>query len=81
MTDTRLRAHAEEIWRDVLQVEINDDTDFFDFGGHSFVALRIIAMLDDRHGIRLPARVLFENPRFGDFVAALGTAPATNGSS
>jgi hypothetical protein len=79
VTDVPLRDRVEEVWHDVLQVEISDDTDFFDFGGHSFLALRIIALLDDRHGIRPPVRLLFGNPRFGDFVAALGAAPAPHG--
>jgi acyl carrier protein len=68
---TGLRETTEEIWREVLATDVDDDTDFFDAGGHSFAALRIIAMLNDRHDRVTPVKVLFDNPRFGDFVAAL----------
>lgn len=72
MTGDGLRATTEEIWREVLETDVDDDTDFFDAGGHSFAALRIIAMLNDRHGNTMPVKVLFDHPRFGDFVEALG---------
>lgn len=72
MSGVGLRTATEEIWRDVLQAEIDDDTDFFDNGGHSFAALRIIAMLNERYENPTPVQVLFDNPRFGDFVTALG---------
>ncbi|MFF7307754.1 phosphopantetheine-binding protein [Streptomyces sp. NPDC008137] len=71
MTGEGLRATVEEIWREVLGAEVDDDSDFFDEGGHSFAALRIIAMLNDHNDQPTPVKVLFDNPRFGDFVAAL----------
>ena len=43
MTADTLRATTADIWREVLEVGIDDDTDFFLRGGHSFAALRIIA--------------------------------------
>jgi acyl carrier protein len=71
MTGEGLRATTEEIWREVLGADVDDDTDFFDEGGHSFAALRIIAMLNDRYDNQTPVKVLFDNSRFGDFVAVL----------
>ena len=72
MTAGVLRTTTEEIWREVLEVDVDDDTDFFDEGGHSFAALRIIALLNDRYDGKASLQVLFDHPRFGDFVAALG---------
>lgn len=72
MTVDGLRATSEEIWQEVLQEDIDDDTNFFDHGGFSFAALRIIAMLNEQYDKQAPVQVLFDNPRFGDFVAALG---------
>lgn len=72
MTAGVLRTTTEEIWREVLDVDVDDDTDFFDEGGHSFAALRIIAMLNDHYDGKANLRVLFDHPRFGDFVTALG---------
>jgi yersiniabactin nonribosomal peptide/polyketide synthase len=71
MTGAGLRATIEEIWREVLGTDVDDDTDFFDAGGHSFAALRIIAMLNDRYDHPTPVKVLFDHSRFADFVTAL----------
>ncbi|GGN93972.1 hypothetical protein GCM10011579_093010 [Streptomyces albiflavescens] len=75
MTDDELRTAVGTIWREVLGADVDDDTDFFDAGGHSFAALRIIAVLNNRHGSTTPVKVLFDNPRFADFVAALDKKP------
>jgi acyl carrier protein len=72
MTEAVLRTTTEEIWREVLKVDVDDDTDFFNQGGHSFAALRIIALLNDHYDGKASLRVLFDYPRFGDFVTALG---------
>jgi acyl carrier protein len=75
MTGEELRSTVEAIWREVLGADVDDDTDFFDAGGHSFAALRIIAMLNNRHGAPTPVKVLFDSPRLADFVAALDRGP------
>ncbi|WP_133912175.1 phosphopantetheine-binding protein [Streptomyces sp. NBC_00582] len=71
MTGEELQSAVRTIWREVLGADVADDTDFFDAGGTSFAALRIVAMLDDRHGTPTPVKVLFDNSRFADFVAAI----------
>ncbi|WP_405798414.1 acyl carrier protein [Streptomyces sp. NBC_01506] len=71
MTEEELRTSVRTIWREVLGAEVDDSTDFFDAGGTSFAALRIIAMLNDRHGTPTPVKTLFDNSRFSEFVAAL----------
>ncbi|MBD0420490.1 phosphopantetheine-binding protein [Streptomyces sp. NPDC052309] len=75
MTDDELRTAVGTIWREVLEADVDDDTDFFGAGGHSFAALRIIAVLGSRHGVSVPVKVLFDNPRFADFVAVLAKEP------
>jgi acyl carrier protein len=50
---------------------VDADTDFFDAGGTSLAAMQIISALEERCGKRVPLRVLFDNPRFEEFVAAL----------
>ncbi|OII69322.1 MULTISPECIES: phosphopantetheine-binding protein [unclassified Streptomyces] len=75
MTDEALRSAVRTIWQEVLGADVDDDTDFFDTGGTSFAALRIIATLDDRHRMSTPVKVLFDNPRFADFVAVLDKEP------
>lgn len=66
-----LSARARTIWEEALGVEVERDTDFFEMGGHSFMAMRIIAKLDEACGARIPLRSLFDNPRFADFVVAV----------
>lgn len=78
MSPGALRTATEEIWREVLKVDVDDDTDFFDEGGHSFAALRIIALLNDRCDNKASLQVLFDHPRFGDFVTALSDDPTTS---
>ncbi len=51
------------IWRDALGVRrVAADSDFFDLGGHSLVAIRITSRLTQAFGIDLPLRTIFESP-------------------
>ncbi len=48
-----------EIWREVLSIEAVGAHDrFFDLGGHSLLALRAITRMEQRFGVRVPARDL-----------------------
>jgi amino acid adenylation domain-containing protein len=50
-------------WAEVLGVERIGATDgFFNLGGHSLRAVRIIARIDEMLGVRLPVSALFESP-------------------
>jgi acyl carrier protein len=66
-----LSSRVRGLWARVLGVPVTDETDFFEVGGHSFHALEIFAELDTEFGTRLPLSSLFDNPRFGAFVAAV----------
>jgi len=61
-------ARMREVWQAGLGVDIADDTDFFDAGGDSLAAIRIIAAIDAAYGARVPLRVLFDTSRFDEFV-------------
>jgi amino acid adenylation domain-containing protein len=55
------------VWAEVLGVErVGADDDFFDLGGHSILATRVIARLAELCGIDLPLRRIFANPRLED---------------
>jgi hypothetical protein len=59
------------IWETVLGIEVGEDTDFFEAGGHSFHASRVLAAVHDSLGLRPPLASLFDNPRLRDFAMAV----------
>lgn len=57
-TDTE-RAVAQ-IWEERLKIEqVGRHANFFDLGGHSLIATRIVAAVRERYGIQISARDLF----------------------
>lgn len=56
------------IWEDVLGVDVDKETDFFETSGDSLSAMRIYARVGEALDISLPLVSLFDNPRFGDFL-------------
>jgi acyl carrier protein len=60
-TDTEKAVAA--IWAELLSVRnIGIDDDFFDLGGQSLVAIKVVTRLSDLFTIDLPLRNLFERP-------------------
>lgn len=52
-----------EIWKDVMNVkQISIRENFFDLGGYSLLAVRLIAKINEAFGIDLPLRTLFLHP-------------------
>jgi acyl carrier protein len=51
------------IWIELLGVErVGVHDNFFDLGGHSLMAMRLIAAVRDTLGIALPLKAFFESP-------------------
>ncbi|WP_327303575.1 phosphopantetheine-binding protein [Streptomyces sp. NBC_01298] len=62
---------VKEIWQEVLGIEVDRETDFFETSGDSLSAMRIYAKLAETLEVSLPLAALFDNPRFGDFTAVV----------
>ncbi len=51
------------LWRDVLGVaDINADTNFFDAGGQSLTALRLVSRLRSEFHVEIPLQAVFDRP-------------------
>ncbi|MBX8574504.1 non-ribosomal peptide synthetase [Pseudomonas cichorii] len=61
------------IWCEVLGVEDLGVTDnFFNVGGHSLAAIKVISLLRERLALNLPTNLLFERHTVRDLVSGLG---------
>ncbi|WP_176738407.1 condensation domain-containing protein [Micromonospora pallida] len=71
-TADELAASLAGVWRTVLELdEIDDDANFFELGGHSMLAALLISHCERTIGTVIPLQLVFDNPVFGDFVAAV----------
>jgi hypothetical protein len=63
----QIRAILKNTWETVLGTEVDDTINFFEAGGHSFLAIQIIASLDQSLPEPTPMAILFDHPVFGNF--------------
>lgn len=67
-----LEALQAEIWAELLNRDrVGVEDDFFRVGGHSILATRLIARLNDVTQLAVPIRMLFENPTIAKFTQSL----------
>jgi amino acid adenylation domain-containing protein len=63
------------IWEDVLQADgIGRNDDFFEIGGHSLLAVRLMAEVNAAFGIRLPLATIFRAPTLERLAEAVQTS-------
>lgn len=76
---TLTEVHLARLWEDVLTVRpISVDANFFDVGGHSLLAIRLLDRVQQQFAQRLPLTVLFQAPTIAQLAEHL-QAPATAG--
>ncbi|WP_330252185.1 amino acid adenylation domain-containing protein [Nocardia sp. NBC_00565] len=69
---TPLERIVAEVFVEVLGIErVGADDDFFDLGGNSLVATRVVARLGTAIGSRVPVRAVFEAPTVAGLAAAV----------
>lgn len=69
---TPVEQTISEVWADVLQIEkVGIQDNFFDLGGHSLQATRVIARLREPLQYDVPLRLFFENPTISDLALAI----------
>jgi len=60
---TPLEERVVQIWTEVLRCDrIGVRDNFFDLGGHSILAMRIVSRIEDALGVRLPLAAVFDRP-------------------
>ena len=77
-TPPDLTSEIVAIWRDLLgRADISGQSHFFESGGHSLLALRLVARVGRVVGKPVAVTVLFQNPVLADFASAIdGRVPA-----
>lgn len=59
-------------WEEALGKRVEDETDdFFEIGGQSLKATRVIASLRRSTGAKIPLRLIFDAPTFDGFTASV----------
>ncbi|MRI02612.1 amino acid adenylation domain-containing protein [Kriegella sp. EG-1] len=60
--NTKNEKLISKIWEESLEIEnININSNFFELGGHSIIAVRVMTLIEEYTGKRLPLATLFEH--------------------
>ncbi|MBZ5509471.1 MAG: hypothetical protein LAO78_28805, partial [Acidobacteriia bacterium] len=76
-----IEAKIAEIWEQVLAISsVGVNEDFFQIGGHSLIAVRMMAMIRNRFQKALPLASLFQNPTIAGLARILAGTEEGKGS-
>ena len=77
-----LQAGVAEIWQEALSVPtVGPRDDFFDLGGHSLTAMRVLSRTEQACGVRLTVADLFDHPTVADFARHLSALMGARSSA
>ena len=69
---TPLEERIAQIWTEVLRCDrIGVRDNFFDLGGHSILAMRIVSRIEEALGVRLPLAALFDRPTVAEMALSI----------
>ncbi|HEX6339810.1 amino acid adenylation domain-containing protein [Umezawaea sp.] len=68
---TVLERAIADIWAEVLPGEVGVHGNFFELGGHSISATRVVSMIQERFGVEVGIRVLFDQPTVAGLASAV----------
>lgn len=70
-----------QIWSEILLIDrVGRNDNFFDLGGHSLIAMQLVAKLRDELQMTVPVRLIFEQPELRQMAAEIASASAMNGT-
>ena len=68
------------LWSGILgTTSIEPDDDFFQLGGHSLAAVRLVARIADATGVVVSPQLVFETPRLSDLAASIDRVSLASG--
>ena len=66
--DADIYGKLKDLWEDVLGVDhVSQDKTFFDEGGHSLLAMRMLARVNKLFSIKVPFKAFYENATLQSF--------------
>jgi aryl carrier-like protein len=76
-----IEAYLERLWTEILDPDrpVRRNDNFFSLGGHSMLAMLLLARIRDELEIELPVRSLFQVPVLSAFAALMAQALGIRG--
>src|SRR5437879_1041930 len=72
---TKEEARLAEVWKDTLSVDsVSASDSFFDLGGNSLLAVRLVWRIREALGVDIPIQELYQRPTIGELCKVLGGA-------
>ncbi|WP_314176413.1 acyl carrier protein [Streptomyces winkii] len=71
MQQTEVLEVVTDFWKEVLQVDVGPDSDFFEAGGHSLALLALVNRLQEHFGVEMSVVDVFDYPTLGEFAGAV----------
>jgi len=67
-----------ELWQRILRIDrIGTEDNFFEWGGHSILAIQLVGRIRDRFGVELPLQDLFQRPQLRNLAARIDALSST----